>query len=171
MSTRSILNNNFSFNLCKVNTLKFNDGTSQITAYTGSVPPPTPTETTYTINTLTCTNSIIGTLETPINLVNVDISTSKSLYFQNEGGDNINNINITFNNNYNGNFTMTLDNITNYPYDTCNYNISIINSYSGVINYGSLVFNKNGLIQIIFNNIIIQQTTTYTLNLYTIQYI
>jgi hypothetical protein len=172
MSSRTILDNDFEFNNLHLNKLQFSDNSIQTTAYLGNSP--LPSQVIYNIpnNTQLDVNfSGYSTILSEINVVNLHTGFISVLYFQNSTFNNIISVNLSFSDNYNGNLEITLlPTINNDPYYTTNFATTLTNTQTGTLTFGNIIVNKAGSLVASFNNVEINNTSTYSLSFLTCLY-
>jgi hypothetical protein len=171
MSSRTILDNDFEFNNLHLNHLQFSDNSIQTTAYLGNSPLPSQVVYNLPINTQLITNNGYSTILENVKIINLHTGFMSGLYFQDSSGNNINSLNINFSNSFTGNLQITLiDVINSLPYYTSSFAISIINDTTKTLTFGNIIINKTGSLITIFDDININNTNTYTLNVLTYVY-
>jgi len=189
MSAKTIFGSDFQFNTIHFNNvnyekyfnssiilndlqqLNFSDGSHQTTAYLGNSP--NPQNYTYNITPSTdliCSNGVAN-LQNEIIIFNSNTGFQGSLYFNDTNNDLITNFNITFSNSFNDSLIITfLNNMTVKPSYSTNSFCYIMDNYSGIITYGSIILLSNGNLTINFNNIQIINSSIYTIYIYSFKF-
>jgi hypothetical protein len=151
--------------------LNFSDGSYQTTAYLGNSPNPQ----NYTYNimpniNLICSNGVAN-LQNEIIIFNSNTGFQGSLYFNDSNNDLITNFNIIFSNSFNDNLIITLlNNMTVKPSYSTSSICYIIDNFSGIMTYGSIILLSNGDLTINFNNIQIINSSIYTIYIYSFKF-
>jgi len=171
MSAKTILDNDFEFNNLHLTKLQFSDNSIQTTAYLGNSPLPSQIVYNLPINTQLITNNGYSTILENVKIINLHTGFMGVLYFQDSSGNNINSLNINFSNSFTGNLQITLIDVINFlPYYTSSFAVSIINDSTKTLTFGNIIINKTGSLIAFFDDININNTNTYTLNVLTYVY-
>jgi len=173
MSAKTIFDNDFEFKNLHLNKLQFSDNSIQTTAYLGNSPLPTEKNFDISQNTDLSINFVgFATIQQNINILNLHTGFIGVLYFQDASLNNINSFNLTFfSSGSNIDLKITILNSVNFlPYKTSSFPSSILNTITGELTFGNIIINNSGSLVASFNNFSFNNTSIYTLNVYSCLY-